>query len=109
MCTPVEVLRRVETLDELLGLRRPRGALCGEGLAAEDLGVVDAQLRGEDLVAQPGLGAGVVVPCLHRRGFPPLQSALVAFLGGIRGCAHQLCHRVVDVGPVEEVVCNGIS
>lgn len=68
MDTPVEVLRRVEPLDELLGVRRPRGAVGCEGLAAENLGVVDAQLRGEDLVAQPGLRAGVVVPCLHRRG-----------------------------------------
>lgn len=65
-CTPVEMLRRVEALDELHGLRRPRGAVCVEGLAAQQLGVVDAQLGGEDLVAQPFLRAGVVVPCLLR-------------------------------------------
>lgn len=53
ICAPVEMLRRVELLDELLGLGRPRGAGDGEGLAAEDLGVVDAQLRREDLIAQP--------------------------------------------------------
>lgn len=50
---PVKMLRRVEALDELLGLRRPRGAVYGEGLAAQELGVVDAQLWREDLVAQP--------------------------------------------------------
>jgi hypothetical protein len=49
------MLRRVETLDEPLGLRRPRRAGHGEGLAAQDLGVVDTQLRGEDLIAQAGL------------------------------------------------------
>jgi len=54
-CTPIEMLRRVETLDEPLGLRRPRRAGYGEGLAAQDLEVVDAQLRGEDLIAQAGL------------------------------------------------------
>lgn len=52
---PVKMLRRVELLDELLGLCRPRGAGDGEGLAAEDLGVVDAKFWGEDLVTQAGL------------------------------------------------------
>lgn len=66
LCTPVEMLRRVEALDELLGLRRPRGAVCGEGLAAQELGVVDAQRGGEDLLTQPVFRAGVVVPCLFR-------------------------------------------
>lgn len=65
-CTPVEMLRRVETLDEILRLGRPRRTSYHEGLAAEDLGVVDAQLRGKDLIAQPSLRAGVVVPCLSR-------------------------------------------
>lgn len=55
ICAPVEMLRRVELLDERLGLRRPRGAGDGEGLAAQDLGVVDAEFWGEDLVAQAGL------------------------------------------------------
>lgn len=41
-------------LDELHGLRRPRWAVYGEGLAAQELRVVDAQLGGEDLIAQPG-------------------------------------------------------
>lgn len=68
MHTPVEMLRRVEALDDLLGLRRPRGAGDGEGLAAQDPGVVDVQLRGEDLVSQPGFGVGVVVPCLCGSG-----------------------------------------
>lgn len=54
-CSPVEMLRRVETLDEILRLSRPRRASYREGLAAEDLRVVDAQLRGKDLIAQPGL------------------------------------------------------
>lgn len=48
------MLRGVETLDELYSLRRPRRAVYGEGLAAQELGVVDAQLRGEDLIAQAG-------------------------------------------------------
>lgn len=48
------MLRGVETLDELYSLRRPRRAVYGEGLAAQDPGVVDAQLGGEDLVSQPG-------------------------------------------------------
>lgn len=48
------MLRGVEALDELLGLRRPRRAVYGEGLTAQDPGVVDAQLGGEDLIAQAG-------------------------------------------------------
>lgn len=59
------MLRRVELLDDLLGLRSPRGAGGGEGLAAEDLGVVDTKFWGEDLVTQPILCAGVVVPSLY--------------------------------------------
>lgn len=55
MYEPVEMLRRVELLDELLGLCRPHGAGDGEGLAAEDLGVVDAKFGGEDLITQAGL------------------------------------------------------
>lgn len=41
-------------LDELHGLRRPRRTVDGEGLAAQELGVVNAQLGGEDLIAQAG-------------------------------------------------------
>ena len=65
-------------MDEPLELRGPLGARDGEGLAAEELGVVDADLGRKDVGGEVGDGALVV-----EEGQPR--------------------DRVLDVGAVEEV------